>query len=78
MRYDGSVSGSRTVRELGGEIWAELSRRIPDDELGWQTKNQIVDLIMGVLARHIDCTIQNDTDLPVAPLPVDFNGEGGT
>lgn len=75
MRYDGSVRSSRTVRELGGEIWAELSRRIPDDELDWQKKNQIIDLIMGVLARHSNCSIQNDPDLPVVPLPVESNGE---
>ena len=78
MRSDGSVKSSRTVRELGGEIWAELSRRIPNDELDWERKNKVVDLIMGVLARHIDSTIENDPDLPVPPLPVDSDGNRET
>jgi len=78
MRSDGKLGSSRTVRELGGEIWAELARRIPDDELDWQTKNKIVDLIMGVLARHTSSTIQNDEDLPVPPLPIESNGESMT
>ncbi|WP_437913732.1 hypothetical protein WME73_46060 [Sorangium sp. So ce302] len=63
------------MRELGGEIWAEISRRIPDDELDWQRKNKMVDLIMGVLARHIGNTIENDPDLPVFPSPVDADGD---
>jgi hypothetical protein len=29
-----------TVRELGGEIWDELSS-FPDEELHWETKNRV-------------------------------------
>jgi hypothetical protein len=66
----GSVNSTQvTVRELGGEIWAELSS-LPDGETNWQTKNAIVDLVMGVIARHIGAAIKNDRDLPVLPLPV--------
>jgi hypothetical protein len=57
-----------TVRELGGEIWAELSS-LPDGELPWQTADRIVDLVMGVIARHVGAAIRNDADLPVEPLP---------
>jgi hypothetical protein len=56
-----------TVRELGGEIWAELSS-LPDGELPWQSKNRVVDLVMGVIARHVGAAIRNDADLPVEPL----------
>lgn len=63
----------RTVRELGGEIWAELYSTIGEDRLNLQTRNQVIDLIMGVLARHVGATIENDSDLPVTPLP-----SGGT
>lgn len=65
------MKSGRTVRELGGEIWAELSRGISNDELGWQEKSKVVDLVMGVLARHVGCVIENDPDLPVSPLPAD-------
>jgi hypothetical protein len=61
-----------TVRELGGEIWAELSS-LPDAELPWQTKNRVVDLVMGVIARHVGAAIRNDEDLPVEPLPARSN-----
>lgn len=59
---------ARTVRELGGEIWAELSSRIPDEELNWQSRNRVIDLLMGILARHQGKIIENDKDLPVKPL----------
>jgi hypothetical protein len=61
-----------SVRELGGEVWAELSS-FSDSELDWQIKNRIVDLVMGVVARHAGAAIMNDTDLPVLPLPARGN-----
>ena len=69
-----STSGSsnqthRTVRELGGEIWAEL-RCFSEAELHWQIRNRVVDVVMGVLARHVGTEIRNDLDFPVSPLPV--------
>jgi hypothetical protein len=68
-----SASGSSgqtylTVRELGGEIWSEL-RSLPEAELQWQIRNRVVDVVMGVLARHLGAQIRNDPDLPVSPLP---------
>ena len=59
---------TRTVRELGGEIWAELTYAFRDD-IHWQTLDSAVDVIMGVLARHDGVTVMNDEDLPVTPLP---------
>jgi len=56
----------RTVRELAGEIWAEM-RQV--EGLDWQVRNRITDVIMGVLARYDGATIVNDRDLPVKPLP---------
>lgn len=40
----------RTVRELGGEIWAELQMSFEESQLDCQTRNSVVDLVMGVLA----------------------------
>ncbi len=62
-------TGGATIRELGGEIWAELSLRVPETQLSWRAKDAIVDVIMGVLARHEGARILNDRDLPVEVLP---------
>lgn len=62
----GERMSEKTVRELGGEVWAELSR-LPDAQLHWKRDEQVVDLVMGVLARHLGASIQNDRDLPVSP-----------
>jgi len=69
--------GVRTVREIGGEIWGELYSTIGEDRLDLQTRNQVIDLIMGVLARHVGTTIENDPDLPVEPLQVRFGENQG-
>jgi hypothetical protein len=58
----------RTVRELGGEIWAELSS-IPEGDLRWDVRNAIVDVVMGVLARYTGSVLEADPDLPVDPRP---------
>jgi hypothetical protein len=68
-----SASGSSgqtylTARELGGEIWSELSS-LPQAELHWQIRNRVVDVVMGVLARHLGAQIRNDPDLPASPVP---------
>lgn len=65
----------KTVRELGGEIWSEIillqntedtSNKIAS--IDFQATNELCDLVMGVLARHVGTTITNDEDLPVTPL----------
>jgi hypothetical protein len=63
-----------TVRELGGEIWAEIAmlrnRGISHFEtLESDILSATIDLIMGVLARHSGSVLVNDQDLPVTPLP---------
>lgn len=58
----------RTVREIGGEVWAEL-HSIPEDDLRWNVRGAVVDIVMGVLARYAGTVIENDPDLPVAPRP---------
>jgi hypothetical protein len=63
-----------TVRELGGEIWAEIGHRHgdPGSALGRMDVDQvqeIVDVVMGVLARYADVTIAADATMPVTPLP---------
>jgi len=68
---------SKTLRELGGEMWAEIMRiqvfnsSSPLAGLTIDQTNAVVDLIMGVLARHEGKSIAQDKDLPVAPLPAD-------
>lgn len=60
----------RTIRELGGEVWAELMLRPPDSDP--RLHDAIVDTVMGVLARHL---IVNDEDLLVSPLPVSLRDD---
>ncbi len=72
--------GTKSVRELGGEIWAELEaerRRVPTQlaSLDCETSIKLIDFIMSILARHINSKIVNDEDLPVAPLPRENRGE---
>jgi hypothetical protein len=77
MTTSSSGSSNRTdisVRELGGEIWAELVYTFPESELPWQIGNRVVDVVMGVIARHVGAAIRNDPDLPVSPLPVPRRG----
>ena len=59
---------TRSVRELGGEIWAEMKYRVDEDTVRFDVKHQLADLIMGVLARHIGSEIVDDDGLPVEPL----------
>jgi hypothetical protein len=72
MRNRSSINNDvrkvRTVRELGGEIYSELYQRVADEKVSWQVKAEIVDIIMGVLARHAGSKIENDEGLPVTPL----------
>ena len=62
---------TRSVRELSGEFWAEVVGRIlrKELELEVETLNEIVDILTGVLARHIGERIVNDDDIPAVPLP---------
>lgn len=57
-----------TVRELGGEIWAESFKHVDESEIDWRVKSRLIDMVMGVLARHVGDLIENDGDLPVTPL----------
>lgn len=64
----------KSVRELGGEMWAELDaeRRKEDSvfsKLDHSTHDHLADFIMSILARHIDTTIVNDDGLEVEPRP---------
>lgn len=65
---------SRTIRELGGEIDAEITMLARDPlhplaQMDWRHIAPIVGIAMGVLARHCGTTIVNDGGLPVTPLP---------
>ena len=66
----------KSIRELGGEIDAELSYRgespLGDGSikgLDHKLKGEVVDLVMAVLARHDGAKVFNDRDIPVEPLP---------
>src|SRR5262245_59221772 len=64
-----NTPAARTVRELGGEIWAEVEMRSMRGTLPHSARPQPpewIDIVMGVLARHIGSLIRNDTDLPVS------------
>lgn len=66
---------TRTVREIGGEVWSELQNSELADKIEWDARNAIVDLVMGVLARHAGKRLENDEDLPVAPLATNVHNE---
>jgi hypothetical protein len=68
---------SRTVRELGGEISAELNYAFvhPEEKIPWQLVEAAVDIIMRTLARRVGTTITMDEDFPVEPLPHRFPPE---
>jgi hypothetical protein len=66
--HSDSSASTRTVRELGGEIWSELEKADVAQQVDWQVRNAIVDLVMSVLARHSGKRLENDSDLPVTPL----------
>lgn len=72
----------RTIRELGGEVWAEISTRrhhghIKLKDLQQEALDEIMDLLVGVLARYKGVQIEDDEDLPVTPLPpYDFTNGG--
>ena len=68
---DDALPRSRSIRELGGEIWAELSRQMNDDTIDWRARSKAIDVVMGVLARHSGSEIVNDIDLPVEPSASD-------
>lgn len=64
----------KSVRELGGEIWAELnyecgSEVSPLSHIDYVTLDQLTDFVMSILARHIDTVIVNDEGLEVEPRP---------
>ncbi|MCC7424016.1 MAG: hypothetical protein IT428_27440 [Planctomycetaceae bacterium] len=71
----------RTVRELAGEIWSEVNHEwidaaangSPLATLDINAFHRILDILMGVLARHIDARIINDEDFPVVPLKKSFD-----
>jgi hypothetical protein len=72
----------KTVRELCGEIWAEITMiqnsedtNNPIVNTDFNATNEIIELAMGVLARHIGTVIINDEDFPVEPLTKKFNEE---
>ena len=65
----------KTVRELGGEIWAEVTQLQNSEDnstllkdVDFKVTQELCDLVMGVLARHANTMIVNDEDLPVVPL----------
>ena len=68
----------KTVRELGGEVWAEITQlqNSPEEnafsDVGFELSQGVCDLVMGVLARHVGTTIVNDDDFPVQPLEKKF------
>lgn len=68
----------RTVRELSGEIWAEIEHDMLEKKSAGATLYDgfsndafiaVLELITGVLARHVGSVITNDSDIPAVPLP---------
>lgn len=47
----------------------ELRTALPEWEVDWRARNTLIEIAMGVLARHEGTVIENDPELPVDPLP---------
>jgi hypothetical protein len=69
---------TRTVRELSGELFAELSESVTRGEAPSEVIEAdrhgvlvawVTDIVLGTLARYEGFLIVNDNDLPVTPLP---------
>jgi len=64
-----------TVRELSGEIWAEVTHERLNMEtdrfnnLDQDAWTAVVDIVIGVIARHVGKTIAVDVDYPAEALP---------
>ncbi len=64
-----------TVRELSGEIWAEVTHQQLNmetdrfDALDHEAWMAVVDVMTGVIARHVGKTIAVDEDYPAEALP---------
>jgi hypothetical protein len=67
--YDSGSSpdSGMTVREIGGQVWAALGA-LPEEDIRWDVRNKVVDIVMSVLARYDGQAIRNDPDMPVSPL----------
>lgn len=63
---------TKTVRELVGEIWAEInhSHWKNVDDLDVEQLRKFLDISAGVMARHIGTQLVNDEGFPVIPLPI--------
>ena len=66
------TQNQKTVRELGGEIWAELDAERRKESsvfshLDHATNDHLADFIMSILARHLNTTIVDDVGLEVEP-----------
>ena len=62
---------SISVRSLGGEIWWEwmLDIRQSGREVHIDEITLVMDLIVGVTARHFGCVLEDDPEVPAAPWP---------
>ena len=62
------------IRELGGEIWAEImhikwhNKNSPISNLSDEAIGPLVDLVVRILARYECNVIMNDEGMPVDPL----------
>jgi hypothetical protein len=64
----------KTVREIVGELWAEVGTRQQSDPqsvlatVSVEQAESLYEVVLGVLARHAGKQLLNDEDLPVPPL----------
>ena len=50
-------------------MWSAFNA-VPNERLDWRVAGEIIDISVGVLARHIDELLVNDPDNPVIPRPL--------
>ena len=67
--WNDDLQRAASPRLLGGAFWSAFND-IPSERLHWKVASEIVDISVGVLARHIDELLVNDPDNPVIPRPL--------
>lgn len=62
----------KTIREITGEVWAEINHAHWQKGFEFDMDNQkfFLKITQGVLARYEKLEITNDEDFPIQPLPV--------
>lgn len=68
------MPNTKSIREITGEIWAEINMAHLQQEIPIDLESQrfFLEIAEGVLARYNSLLVFNDEDFPVSPLKKSF------